>query len=678
MTTIGANLPAPIAFLRPMPLRDPISCLFFNKFAAMLGIGDPEFRPERVPRIPSPLVSVLSGALVYSGAAALGLWLMAFADGVPAFWPANGLLVALILTLGCRQAPWVLAGGVIAILLIQTATGAGVMGLTIGLSDLLEVLLLSYAAHRLRITNSGLESVSSVVALIGIIAVGSSVSSLGAALALHSVRGEPLIDTLFMVWRLNAISALIILAPYFAIVRPGRAAELRDALQHRIDTRRTIEIVAILLVFIAGIVVMQRTGVSMIAFFTAPLLWCAIRFGPATTALAGSVLSLAIILLVVGGYWPSVDAIPSKAWQLQRIEMSLSFNTLPPLLVAAAIANMQSASQALKLSQERLRYALAGSGEGVWDWNIQTDETYFSDSWYRILGYQRGDLPTTAAAWEQLRHPDDEAENRRRVKDHLQDKTPRYSIEQRFRHKEGHWVWVLDKGSVVERDADGRPLRAVGTLLDISRRRERLDELNRRAHHDPLTGLANRVSLEESFAAWSQSKDDFCFVLIDLDAFKPINDRFGHQFGDHALVAIADRIRACLGPDDIAARIGGDEFALLVSLSASDAEQIAGLLVERISEPIGFADAVVATGASIGIATVTKGQSDFQSIYRDADIALYDAKAAGGSTFRRSGADRMEDGEADPPQGSGLDLGGREPADASTQDGQKTADQRHG
>src|SRR5690606_34958476 len=104
--------------------------------------------------------------------------------------------------------------------------------------------------------------------------------------------------------------------------------------------------------------------------------------------------------------------------------------------------------------------------------------------------------------------------------------TPRYSIEQRFRHKHGHWIWVLDRGSIVERDADGKPLRAVGTLQDISRRRARQEELDRRAHHDPLTGLVNRAALRETFQSWNEAGRAFCFILIDLDDFKPINDQF--------------------------------------------------------------------------------------------------------------------------------------------------------
>jgi len=630
-------------------------------------------------RLPLPLVSFLSGGLLYVPAVAIGLWLMQIAGNVPAFWPANGLVVALILILGIGQMGWVVAGAFAGSVVVQAALNSGALGLTIAASDLLEVLLVAFAAHRLRLPGSGLESVSSVVALVAIISAGSLLSALGAAVALNAFRDIPLGDTLSMLWRLNATSALIILAPFFAVVKPGRMAELRDLLRHGQGIGRSIEFLAILLLVVVAILSMQWTGVSMIAFFTAPLLWCAIRFGPAPTAIVGSLLSLAIILLIVSDAWPTANSNATIAWQLQRTELALSFNALPPLLVAAAIAHLKSAARALKLSQERLRYALTGSGEGVWDWNIATGETYFSDSWYAILGYERHELPQNTSTWQKLRHPDDQQENRRRVTDHIEGRTPRYSIEQRFQHKDGRWIWVLDRGSIVERAPDGTPLRAVGTLLDISRRRARQEELDRRAHHDPLTGLANRAALRESFQALNDGKRSFCFILIDLDDFKPINDQFGHQFGDHALVAIADRIRACLGPNDIAARIGGDEFALLVELSPDEAARMAQLLVDRISDPIGFADAVVSTGASIGIAVVADGGPDFQTAYLNADIALYDAKAAGGSTFRRANADGPAFGEGAVARLDSVPaLAGSEPANDTTEDRKHTADERHG
>jgi len=633
-----------------------------------------------VQRFLLPLISFVSAALVYGIGAAIGLWLMRVAGNEAAFWPANGLMVILLLSLRVSQLPWAVAGALASSLPIQIYMHTEPMGFALAASDMIEVVLVVTLARRLKLLDSGLESVSSVAALIAILSLSTLLSAIGAAATLAWFQDVAFSASFTTLWRLNAASALMILAPYFAIGKTGWAVSFQTALYNG-GTRRTIEFLALLGIIAASILIMRHASVSMISFFTVPLLWCAIRFGPPATAMTSSLLSLGIVLLVIIGEWPNTAMSRSLAWQLQRTELALSFITIPPLFVAAALTGLHNMTRALKESQERLRYALAGSGEGVWDWCIGTNRTYFSDNWYAILGYRRDEIEETAETWDRLRHPDDAQENKRRIRDHLDGRTPHYSIEQRLRHKDGHWIWVLDRGSVVERDAEGRPRRAVGTTQDITLRRARQDELDRRAHHDSLTGLSNRAALGENFARWNEEERRFCFVLIDLDDFKPINDRFGHQFGDHTLLAIADRIRACLGKNDIAARIGGDEFALLIEAAPDEVERTARLLIERISEPIGFADSVVTTGASIGIAAVANGGPDFQDAYRLADVALYDAKAAGGSAYRI--ADTLLSGAArsaarDRTVSDLMAAAGEQPADQPARDREDAADDCHG
>jgi len=631
-----------------------------------------------VQRFLPPMMFFASGALLYAAAGAFGLWLMHIAHSVPAFWPANGVAVALILSVGIRRIGWVLGGVALAGLAMQAAVDGGTMSFWLIAADMIEITIIAVAAHRLRLWGSGLQSVPSVVALIAVVAGASIVNAALAAIAFVWYRHTSLVDIFFILWRLDATSGLLILAPVFAIVTPGRLGEIRQALRSP-HWARGLEYMALVAVILGAIAFMRWTGLPLISFFTAPLLWCAIRFGPAPTATTASAFSLLVILLMIAGEWPSGYTNQSPAWQLQRLELALSLNTLPSLFVAAAMSGLRKSARALKLSQERLHYALAGSGEGVWDWNIATGETYFSDSWYNILGYRRDEIEAHERSWDRLRHPDDKAENRRRVADHIEGRTPRYSIEQRFRHKNGDWIWVLDRGSIVERDAEGRPMRAVGTLQDISRRRARQDELDRRAHHDPLTGLANRTSLGESFERWNADKRSFCFVLIDLDDFKPINDRFGHQFGDHVLLAIADRIRACIGKGDVAARLGGDEFALLIQAPQAETEFMARRLIERISEAIGYADSLVTTGASIGITPVSNGAPDFETAYRMADIALYDAKAAGGSIHRTAGPPcRSEPPRRHQTASALLDVSREDPADQAAGYGEDAAEHRDG
>lgn len=132
----------------------------------------------------------------------------------------------------------------------------------------------------------------------------------------------------------------------------------------------------------------------------------------------------------------------------------------------------QRAHAALRSSEERLSLALEGANDGIWDWNIQTGETYYSPRWETMLGYEPGEVERHISVWERLVHPDDMAYVIGVLNAHLQGKTPYYEAEHRLRTKSGDWIWVLDRGKVVSRDADGTPLRAVGTHVDITARKQ--------------------------------------------------------------------------------------------------------------------------------------------------------------------------------------------------------------
>jgi PAS domain S-box-containing protein len=125
-----------------------------------------------------------------------------------------------------------------------------------------------------------------------------------------------------------------------------------------------------------------------------------------------------------------------------------------------------------RLTEERLALALDSAEDGYWDWDVETGASYLSPRWYRLLGYEPGDLPAHVDTWERLLHPDDQARVRAAVEAHVAGVTPQYEAEERLRHRDGHWVWVLARGKVVARaTTDGRAVRVVGTLVDISARK---------------------------------------------------------------------------------------------------------------------------------------------------------------------------------------------------------------
>jgi len=156
------------------------------------------------------------------------------------------------------------------------------------------------------------------------------------------------------------------------------------------------------------------------------------------------------------------------------------------------------ADEALHAREERLASAVDGSGVGLWDWNPQTGEETFSERWAEILGYTLAELaPTSIETWRGLSHPDDLQRDDELLEEHFSGRADIYSCETRMRHKDGHWVWVLDRGKVSEWDADGRPLRMIGTQLDISARKlaeEALRESEER-HKEMISGISDVIAI---------------------------------------------------------------------------------------------------------------------------------------------------------------------------------------
>ena len=122
----------------------------------------------------------------------------------------------------------------------------------------------------------------------------------------------------------------------------------------------------------------------------------------------------------------------------------------------------------LRIAEERWQLALAGNNDGLWDWNVATNEFYFDDRWAEMIGYGPGELPGDYREWESRVHPDDLPEAEAALQAHLNGQTPFYLSEHRLRHKMGLWVWILDRGKIVSRDSHGAPIRLVGTHTDIS------------------------------------------------------------------------------------------------------------------------------------------------------------------------------------------------------------------
>ena len=144
---------------------------------------------------------------------------------------------------------------------------------------------------------------------------------------------------------------------------------------------------------------------------------------------------------------------------------------------ARDITQRKQTERALQLSEERLKLALEAAMDGLWDWNVQTGEAYFSPRWMTMLDYGPGELEPNYETWKRLLHPQDLPRVLEALEAHLEGLEPLYQAEFRMKSKSGRWKWIMTRGKVVERDAQGRPLRAVGTHTDITRQKETEEEL---------------------------------------------------------------------------------------------------------------------------------------------------------------------------------------------------------
>ncbi len=244
-----------------------------------------------------------------------------------------------------------------------------------------------------------------------------------------------------------------------------------------------------------------------------------------------------------------------------------------------------------------------------------------------ILGYSVEEWAADSELFTRLLHPDD----RERVLAahvHTHDTHEPLSLEYRLIARDGRVVHLRDEGVIVV-DEQGEPLYLHGYLLDITREREAEQQLRQLALYDPLTGLANRAFFHERLKHAIKLRHDeghaTGLLYIDLDDFKGINDRWGHDLGDAVLREIGKRIEHSVRPGDTAARLGGDEFAVVLTepVTPDDAVSVAERLLAEIGRPLETSPAPLYTGASIGIAF---GSND-ETLLKEADIAMYRAKS---------------------------------------------------
>ncbi|MGE6649707.1 diguanylate cyclase domain-containing protein [Shewanella colwelliana] len=278
---------------------------------------------------------------------------------------------------------------------------------------------------------------------------------------------------------------------------------------------------------------------------------------------------------------------------------------------------------------------------GTWDWDVGTDTLYWSEAIYGIFGYEQGEVTPSYEFFYSRVHPDD----RELVKaGELKsiETGDIHDVEYRILWPDGTVRWIRETGNYVKNGL-GEINKMMGVVRDITDEKASTHQLHRLAHHDVLTGLPNRLMLEQHLQlAIERARNDktrVALIFIDLNHFKAINDNYGHQVGDRVLVTAATRLTEVKRSGDLVARIGGDEFVMVIeglfseNSLAQQTKEISRSVFNQFSHPLPSIEPELTIHASLGIAIFPEHGSNIDTLLHAADMAMYNAKRRGDDQY---------------------------------------------
>ncbi|WP_208976009.1 EAL domain-containing protein [Pseudovibrio exalbescens] len=343
-----------------------------------------------------------------------------------------------------------------------------------------------------------------------------------------------------------------------------------------------------------------------------------------------------LLVWMLGAWATSVGALnndlaqPALSGGLVLIVLLIGFTVMQHAFAGGSL------NDGMVTDMERKSLALTGSGDIIWDWDVDRDRIYTSPELKETLGLHPQALDGPAREWLDYLHPQDRDLFRGTLDAVIDQRRGKVNQIFRLRGLDGHYRWFRLRGRPVV-GSDGEVVRCVGTLFDVTSQKMAEERLMHDAVHDNLTGLPNRelfMDRVNAAIARYRAEGTGCptLVLLDLDRFKQVNDSIGQAAGDSMLLTAARRLSRQMKPQDSLARITADTFAILI-VSEQEAESIAAFCEEVrtiLRTPVKFGEREVFLTASIGTAIFEGENERAADLMRDAEIALNHAKRLGG------------------------------------------------
>lgn len=302
------------------------------------------------------------------------------------------------------------------------------------------------------------------------------------------------------------------------------------------------------------------------------------------------------------------------------------------------VTERKKAEDTLRESEERLKEAQHISHLGNWELDLITGKLEWSDEIFHLFEIDPNKFPATYEGFLNAIHPEDRDAVNSAYSLSLANRE-RYEITHRLQMADGRIKWVTERCSS-SFDSEGKPIRSIGTIQDITEQKLTQERIEHMAHYDTLTGLPNRAlfydRLRQALSLAKRNRGGLTLLYMDLDGFKKVNDTLGHHAGDLLLIKVAERLSRCVRESDTVSRLGGDEFTIILNETHKhkNIEGVAQKIIEAISAPFDIESNEVCIGISIGIARYAEEACTEDELLNCADQGMYEAKSAGKNTYR--------------------------------------------